>query len=344
MALRFIDSAAHYNTLAPKWTGNFFADAMSSGGRRDQPWVRVIGGGFAKKTLTHQNRYICGAAVKYISGLGANLTLFNDALAVAQLVVNDDSTISLFCGLNRAGVSNVAVPFAGSFHYYEMDCTVSGGTGPVLCTATIRVDERPYGTFTGTCNFSGSALLLGTADVNVVGVASNGTFGFMDYYCLDTNTTDANGNASTCTGFMGDVEIDALFPDADVAIGMSTFGGDGTHAYTCINQHAPDDDTSYIVTSNTGSSATFNHEPITGFTGTIMGAQYVSYARKDSEGLRAFVNLVGGSAVATIEALGTDNYLSDYYIYYCSPLDTDNGVAWTTGAYDAESFGVKLKI
>ena len=35
----------------------------------------------------------------------------------------------------------------------------------------------------------------------------------------------------------------------------------------------------------------------------------------------------------------TANYLSDYYVYYVVPLDSDFGVAWTTAVFNTKTFG-----
>ena len=69
----------------------------------------------------------------------------------------------------------------------------------------------------------------------------------MDIYVVDTSDTDINGHPTTNNTNLGDVEIDALFPDQDITTGWGSFGGDGTHAYTCVNETAPDDDTSYVL-------------------------------------------------------------------------------------------------
>lgn len=347
MALRFIDSAAHLNQAdAPrKWTNAAVAGWASSGGRRNAPFWEF--GGTLLKTLTHISRYIQGAAVQMEPGAGVLggriLSLVNNGTELLSLFMNSDATLSIMVAGTHTGVSTIAIADPGSWHYYEMDGQLSAVGGNVAGTAVIMVDGNLIGTFTGTSNLGTAGLISNAATCNQVGVISASGMNFMDYYCLDTSTTDINGiSGSTNTTFLGDVEIDAIFPSADVTTQWGTIGGDGTHAYTCVNDNPPDDDTSYVYTTASGSTESFNYQPIIGFTGTLLGAQYLCCARKDAEGSRVFQMQIGTNAGTTIEFLSAHNFLSDFYVYYIVPLDTDFGTAWTTSVFNAETFGVKL--
>jgi hypothetical protein len=337
MALRFIDSMAHYNGtgIAEKWTSNSFANYISSGGRRNSAYldgVLTIG-----KTLTHQPRYFEGAAIiLHTAGAGGrHLTFTNNGVQMAAVGVENDGTVSIFSGGSRMANSSRSVADYTSWHYYELDAMVTGGTGVVSLTATVRVDGLVFVAYSGTTPISGSQLIDGSASINQCGInASTPSLGVMDFYCTDTATTDQYGNSTTNTGFLGDVEIDAIFPVSDVTTAWSTFGGDGTHAYTCVNDNPPDFDTSYVFTSNTATTSEgFKYQPITGFVGTILGAQYLTLARKDNEGVRIINMTVGTNTTTTIEFQGTSNYLSDYYVYYIAPLDSNFGVAWSTASF-----------
>lgn len=336
MALRFIDSMAHYNGtgISEKWTVSAFGNWNSSGGRRNAPYLS--GAMSLSKTLTHQTRYIQGAAIILATAGagGRHLSFGNNNAVIATIQVENDGTVSIFSNGNRMATSSRAIADYTSWHYYELDALVGGST-PVTLTATVRVDGLQFVTYNGTTNFNASQLIDNAATMNNCGVnASTPSFGCMDFYCVDTNTLDQYGNATTNTGFLGDVQIDAIFPVSDVTTAWSTFGGDGTHAFTCVNDNPPDFDTSYVFTSNTATTSEgFKYQPISGFTGTILGAQYLTLARKDNEGIRIIAMTVGSSTASTIEFLGTGNYLSDYYVYYIAPLDSNFGVAWSTASF-----------
>lgn len=348
MALRTMDSVAHYNGsgIIRKWTNEAFTNWNAAGGngRRGAPYLSGVMS--LSKTLTHQSRYIVGAAIALnTAGAGGrHITMYNDAAVLAQVQVEADGTVSIYANGSKLANSSVPVPDNTSWHYYEMDATVSGGTSTCQLTATVWVDGRQYVSYTGSTSIVGANLLNGTCDLNAVGINANNSIWMMDFYCLDGSATDLNGHATTNTARLGDVEIDAIFPASDVTTQWGSTGGDGTHAYTCVNDNPPDDDTSFVSTTNTASNNTesFHYQPINGFTGTILGCQYLALARKDAEGVAQIVLTVGSSTVTSVEFQGTANYLSDYYVYYAAPLDSDNGVAWTTAAFGTtgtESFG-----
>ena len=350
MALRFIDSVGHYGdiliTQQRKWT-NISVGYSGSGGRRNAAYFQITGGGGLLKTLTHTNCYIQGAALQMQPGAGALggplLSLCNDTTELLSCIMNADATISLKIGGTSTGLSTIAVADPTSWHYYEMSGTLGASGGNVSGTATIYVDGNQILTGSGVSSIGTSGLISQSATANQVGVTASAGMGFMDYYCLDTSTTDINGiTGSTNTAILGDVAIEALFPAADITTQWGTFGGDGTHAYTTVDETQPDDDTSYIVTSSTGQAEAFTYQPITGFNGTILGAQYLSCSRKDQEGSRVFSMQAGGSNCVTNEFLQVNQYLSDYYVYYIAPLDTLFGTAWTTGVYNTCTFGVTL--
>lgn len=346
---RFIDSVAHYSGsgLSEKWTSQAFATWNGSGGRRNAPYIS--GPISMQKTLTHQARYIMGAAVILAtSGAGGrHMTFFNDLTVMAQIQVESDGTVSIFANGQRLANSARSVSDYTSWHYYELDAQVGGGTGTVTLTATVRVDGLQFVTYNGTTNMLGNQLIDGSASINQIGFnASSPSIGVMDIYCLDTQGTDNYGNSTTNTAFWGDVEIDAIFPNSDVTTQWGSTGGDGTHAYTCVNDNPPDFDTSYVSTTNTASNnlEKFTYQPITGFTGTILAVQYSVLARKDAEGIKIIAGMVGTNTTTTIEFQGTANYLSDYYVYYITTLDTDFGTVWTTNAFGTagtETFGFK---
>jgi len=345
MALRFIDSMGHYGTATTvqrKWSNVALVGFQPSGGRRNAAYLTYTGG-VLLKTLTHQTRYIQGAAIKY-AGEGPSLSVSNDTRIIAYLNLNNDNTISIYGGNGEnLGVSANAVADPSSFHYYEFDCTVGAAGNLISIVGIARVDNNQVLTVTGTTTITASNLIDGMATVNQVGFQGGANFDVMDYYCLDTSATDINGYSTTNTMFLGDVEIDALFPGTDTTTQWGSFGGDGTHAYTCVNETPPDDDTSYVFTTATGSSEAFIYQPISTFTGTIIGAQYLVCAKKTAEGNRVVAMTVGGTNVKTIEFQGTSAWLSDYYIYYIAPLDSDNGTPWTTAVFDAEKFGITLQ-
>ena len=350
MALRFIDSAAHEGTGVSipyrKWTLASVYN-VTSGGRRNAAYWQIPGGQGLLKTLTHTNCYIQGAAIQMVPGAatlgGRILGLYNDQVELVTCIMNADATISINVGGTSVGLSTLAVADPTSWHYYEMWGIVGQSGGNISGTATVVVDGNVILAGSGVCSIGTAGLISQDATVNQVGIAYSAGKNMMDYYCLDTSTTDINGiTGSTNTGFLGDVAIEALFPAADITTQWGTIGGDGTNAYSCVNEIAPDDDTSYVYTSSAGETEAFTYQPIVGFNGTLLGAQYLACCRKDAEGSRVFSMQAGGSNCKTNEFLAVNQYLSDYYVYYIAPLDTLFGTAWTTSVYNTTTFQVEL--
>jgi hypothetical protein len=353
MALRFIDSAQHYATgqAQRKWTFDSGVTVVSSGGDRNSAYLHVTGNALLK-TLTQQSTYITGFRAQISPGVGNFMTILAQGGTMGAAYLNDDATISINAGNTQIYTSTLAVSDSLNWHYYEIWWTASGivnatFTGSNTLTGTLWVDSALWGTFSGVSNLAyypwynqGQTVAM----FNQFGPASaqNAEFNMMDIYVIDTNTKDINNNTTTLTANLGDVEIDALFPDDDITTGWGSFGGDGTHAYTCVDETTPDDDTSYVFTTATAAEEVFEYQPISSFTGTILGAQYLVCAKKTAEGSREIDMTWNGNDLVTSNFLGVVNYLSDYYIYYIAPMDSALGTAWTTAIFNSSQFGVTL--
>lgn len=358
MALRFIDSGGQHYVNATnnatqylvlrKWTqsGSFI---NGTGGRRNAPYIGNLG---AVKTLTFTQTWILGAAYKVDGGTSGNLHLIqNNGAQIAVLFVNADATISVYAGQALIYTSTLALSDKSTWHHYGVEWTCTGsGTATGTLTGSVWVDSLLWGTFSGQSNSIGNNYLNGSYCANQVGFG--GGVDCMDYYAFDTNGIDLNGHTTTNTFFIGDVQVDALFPVTDVTTNWSVgSGGDGTHAWSVVNDpivvagstySSPDDDSSYLLSTSTGSAEAFNYQSISTFTGTIYGVQYLVCAKKDAEGSRDVAMTVGTATVTSANFLGTANFLSDYYVYYICPLDSNNGTAWTVANYDSQQFGLTL--
>ena len=350
MALRFIDSAAHYATgqAVRKWTSDSGVTIVSSGGDRNAPYINA-GGEALLKTLTPESTLITGFRGSIDPGVNNIMTVLAQGGTMGFINLNSDATISIGAGNEVIYTSTLAVSDTIEWHYYEVwwnfsgVCTTTSSASNTL-TGTLWVDGDKWGTFSGRSNLALYPWVVNgqtSAQANQFGPASaQHGYALMDIYCVDTNTMDLNGNTTTLTTNLGDVQIDAVFPDQDITTNWGSFGGDGTHAYSCVNETTPNDDTSYVYTTATGSVEAFEYQPISSFTGTILGAQYLVCAKKTAEGSREIALQLEGTNLFTSNFLGTNNYLSDYYIYYIAPLDSANGTAWTTAVFNTSTFGV----
>jgi hypothetical protein len=351
MAMDFIDSCAHSGSggsqipISRKWTSYASANYSTVQARTSGTSIALQGG--IGKTLAYKAQRWFGLAA-YIDN-GEAIPFFmqfgSGGAVLVYTTLEVDSTMSIKVGPSNATIWNSAplVITADMFHYYEFHVTLSGAS-PIVVTCDLHVDGQVWVTgATGNTGYNATNLIIQNTLMNQITVGgpsgSGQTIYLCDIYCFNSDTTDINGNPVPFTpGFLGDVDIDALIPIADHTTNWTPSAG--TSHFALVDEIPPDDDTTYISSDTTGQVDDFEFQQITGFTGTILGAQLLIYAKKDAEGTRTINGLVGG--VPQVNNYGTDQYLYDYYDYFIFPLDSDNGTAWTPSIYNAEHFGVGL--
>ena len=99
MALRFIDSAAHYATgqATRKWSFDAGVTIHTSGGDRNAAYIQANGNALAK-TLTPQKTYIIGFRAQVSPGQQNIMVAAANAGTMAALTMNNDNTLSIFTG------------------------------------------------------------------------------------------------------------------------------------------------------------------------------------------------------------------------------------------------------
>ena len=160
MALRFIDSAAHYATgqATRKWTFDSGVTIHTSGGDRNAPYIQAHGITLLK-TLTPEKTYIIGFRAQVGTGQLNIMTAMANGGTMAALSMNPDNTLSIFTGNAEIFTSTLAVSDATDWHYYEVWWNWSGtasGTTTQSNTlqGTLWVDGDMWGTYSGTSNLA----------------------------------------------------------------------------------------------------------------------------------------------------------------------------------------------
>lgn len=363
MALELLDSSSHSGAFGAgipvtrKWTQAFAASyANASGGspapvrRPGQTVIALVGD--ISKTLTYQSERFIGVAyyMPDSADAGSMIVFGTGGQQLVQLQMEADRSLSLSVSPSNtriwnSGSSGLFIT-TGVYHYYEMSVTLSGAT-PISVTVSVNVDNSPWAVaVTGATGVNASSTLSGATAMNQVslGVPTGNVTAFVcDIVVMNTSTTDVNGNTTTLTGFLGDVEVIPTFPVADVSVAWSPFptGTPAGSTWTLIDENPPDDDTTYIDSDTVSQEATYNFTPLAGFTGTILGAQLLLYAKKDAEGARSITGVCAGTSLKNTYGQ-TQSQLNDYYDYYVFPLDTDLGTPWTESVFNAEAFGIDL--
>lgn len=340
MAFRFCDSANHYATsnILRKWTTGSFVTIDSAGGRDSLGALKVIPGGGVAKTLTHKAKWILGVAFAFDAepNGGTLLSISNNNVILCSVRFNEDHTFTLKAGGNIAGTSEVAVSAdVTNFNYVEMKAELKNG-GPITVDASIRLNGEVILTVTGaSTGVNSSSLLSNSTTANVVGLGSSvNVFSHIfydDFYACD-GTADGFGHDD----YLGDVTIDCVYENGDITTDFATHGGSGSH-FNRVNEHSPDDDTTYVFDTTVAHKEEFDWEDISSFAGTLVAVHYLCYARKDDQGSKSFKQTMGGAAI------GDEHFVSDYYVYYSTPLDSNGGSAWTVTNFNSQTFGAIIE-
>lgn len=334
MALEFVDSFEHYGTLDPrtKWTqGAGTYGSITNSGRNGKGFA-INAAGEISKTLTYHGEWIVGFAAKvstaipnftsadFLVGRSSGTSIFN-------LRINADATISLCCN-NNAVVIATTTAFSlhpDTWYYFEVHISLSGSSN-ITVDATLNVDGEEKATGSAASGINILSLLYPHAQINnfIFGSISsaNGTTYIDDVYIVSGESA-----------FRGDLKILAIYPNGDATPNDWTVNTGSAAHYTYVNEHAPDEDTSYLKSNTVDQTEDFNWEDVAASVGTIKGYQYSLLARKDNEGHRAINHTRDG-----VEE-GTKIFLNDDYIYYHKAIDGDISPA----TFNARTHGFKVK-
>lgn len=342
MALRFVDSFAHMGTnvgLLPfKWTASqgalaFTTDTTSAvnGFGLDMISGFLTPGG-VRKTLDHQTSWIVGCRI-FTGALDGAYQGLHNSTTLAKWTINNDGTLSIYAGSVTIATSTLSL-HTGRQYYIEMSYTLSG-TSNINVSSTLRVNGIQWVTGNANSGINQTSLLVGTTTVNghlFTGPSTNGNVISDCYIC------DATGSFNNT--FLGDVKIQLILTNGDSTPLNWIPSGTGTTHWNLINEVPPDDDTTYVYQTATGSVDLWQWQDIPAFSGTVLGVQYSLYARKDAEGSKEFQQVVGTSGTNTFNTISP----SDDYIWYpwCYDTDPDTGIAWTQVGFNAKVFGAKL--
>ena len=156
--------------------------------------------------------------------------------------------------------------------------------------------------------------------------------------CLDDiyvcDSTGASHN-----DFLGEVEIEAIFPSSDYGTCDWTCST-GTDHYGLVDDNPPDDDSTYISTDTVDHKDLFDYQDVSGDAG-ILGIQINTLARIESAARNLTPMLrSGGTEYAQTAQLVTDTS----YDEFVTILETDPATssAWTVANLNATQFGVKM--
>lgn len=345
MAGLFIDSTWHYgnNNIPQKYNENTGINTAISPSNFGLPNPCLLFGataGLTKILAPQSNLFLGWRTVIDLPGNGkpggtlysASVVLTNRAIQqVFEVFALPDGTFGAFANNSLMFQTDPAkfsvssgVPF-----FVEIAYVTTGGLGSnISVSGTITINGQVVGSGAAD-SLVGVSTTIGQnskVDIHQWGsVAGIGTTYFKDLYIFNDQGGINNSN-------IGDVSIQAIYPRADDGVSWGTFPAGAPNHFSLINEHPPDDDSSYIYDFNPGDIDEWLFQPISTFVGTVIGVQFLVYARKDQEGGRSITLTKNNSPYPVVF------YIADFYRYY---IVFDDG-PWTVPTFNATSFGVKI--
>ncbi len=290
--LPFLDSFDHYATqahMARKWSQS--ATSLSFVAGRDGIGQAIKNPGQTQVFKTFINEYTqlsIGVAFKQSTFFGTTIIAVGNVKYGGALPGNVLFTLSNVgdgrLKVGFSGVETIVPGFVGSlnaYYDYELKCTWTYVAGHPVCAWEVKVNETSLGTGTSTCSFA-------TADATMANVwigGLNPAFGdqfYDDFYCF--------------TGeFLGDVRIVPLYPNGAGAASVWTPNGAGAN-YQCVQEHDPDDLTTYVSSATPGDVDDYQMDDIVGTPGVIKAVQALWCAQKSEAGTASITGqLISGA-------------------------------------------------
>jgi len=229
---------------------------------------------------------------------------------------------------------------ANVWYYIEMMVTLSN----TAATWEVRVNGVPVMTETGSGGYD-NVVTEATIKRIGVGQAVGGSAGLYTYID-DLYICDTSGSVNNT--FLGDVTVEAIFPNADGS--SSQFTGSDTdqiNNYQLVDESTSDypntDD--YVYSSTVSNKDLYNFASMGPSSATIHGVQVNIGAKKSDTGTRTYksvAKLSGGSATDGDVAFAPSD---TSWAYGCDVWETTPGTsnAWTVSDVNGAEFGVKVE-
>lgn len=341
MSLVYCDSFDHYVTadLVDKYTTQLGTTSTISGsGRNGSGFASGASGttyqGWRKSFGVSWQTWIVGCAFLVPSTPGTQvncLRIEDGSTAQIEIRVNTDLTVSVTRNGTTLGTSATTLT-TGDWAYIELKVKIDNTTGTVelKINGVTRIGPLTSQDTQNTGNASASALVVGSDRLSMR---------FDDLYVL--NSTDSGVTGAPNNDFLGDVRVEALFPNGNG--NYSQFLGsdaNSTDNYLLVDETAPNDDTDYVESSAIGDKDTYTMTNLTTVVGTVYGVQTVPNAKKDDAGTRQFKSQLRSGGV---DSEGAAQALSTSYAFYLDIFQADSsGNQWTISTINSVEAGVKV--
>jgi len=330
MALRFIDSMAHYATadLVGKWTAILNCSIQTTGGRWGGRCLRVdTTGGYARVAIDNQQRWYLAIATK-MEGNGDSdiIRILDGTTKQVELrrTVNNALVVTRN-GTTILGPTAASLFSSGTWIHLQLGVKIDNTAGE------IEVKLNGVTVLSGTgLDTQNTANAYGNA-IELAGQVSGSYHYFNDAWFADAQGTVNNA-------LPGDVRVWCLVPTG--AGNYAQWTPSAGANWQCVDEIPPNGDTDYVSSATAGQKDSYAFQDISG-TGAVKGVQISLWARKDDGGTRQVRTL---ARIASTDYTGDTRSLADSYrcerqIHDVSPA---TAAPWTLSEINGAEFGAEL--
>lgn len=331
MSLLFMDGFDHYDDdyEASKWDASDDAIIITTGGRRNGGYLSLGPYDYLKKIIeTPVNTLILGLAMKSgdsNDGAYKNIRFYNGSdIQMCVDIGAAETHLEINLGAStEIGETAVGTVSTELWHYYEFKIYVHDTNG----TFDILRDGVNIFTYTGdTKSVVGSDL-----------IDSIGFFGSTridDLYICDTNGTINND-------FLGDVKIEAVYPDAD-GIHTDFTCSIGTDHYALVDEN-PLSETDYNEGDTVGNKDSYGITTDASVADdTILAIQVVHALNNPDAGEMNAKGLVRSNSIDYLETNPVVVNTTMKLHTDIRETDPQDSAAWTKAKLDAAEFGIEI--
>lgn len=311
-----------------KWS--FMAGTIGAWGREGTNGLKHTTSSFMKRSVSNKQTIITGCGMKLSTTKSWDLIQFFDGGTIQMKIVTDGSNQVIVKRNNTTLLSTGFNLPTNEWFYLEFKATISNGSG----SFEVRVNSNSIGSQSGIDTQDTGNAYINAVQWSMFGIGSS------THYLDDIYIFDDSG--SFCNDFVGDVHVEAVFPDdAGYATQWAGFPVDGDANWEKVDESDPDSDTSFVATSGIGNIDSYDFGDLVTTSGSIFCLQVNAWAKKDDVGSRT-LNAIARPTVTTYSgdapvSLG-NTYGYSTFVFEQNP-QTDG--FWTIAEINASEFGIK---
>lgn len=316
-------------------TGNYIGKWASQGGtigavgRQSTNGISHTTEMWMQKTVSNKKTVIVGLAIKLNTVKTWSLFEFRDSATVQLGLYTDGSNqIIIKRGTTTIKSTGYFIP-TDTWIYLEFKATIDNSVG----SWELRINSLYEDSDSGIDTQQTANAYITSVMFRFSGIGSS-THYLDDIYIFDDET-------AFCNDFVGDVHVEASFPDGDGYLIEWIGEPSGGDNYTKLDEIDPNDETDFVATSGVGYIDSYDFTSLVTGVGSVYGVQLNVWARKDDEGSRV-LNAITRPLTTTYSGVDPIS-LGDTYSYriFHFPTNPETSDYWTISEINAAEFGIK---